>query len=208
MKDKNVIILFFSLVTIFAIFAIIINLDHEDVEKIRSLTYNDYEKTLAKDESPYTLEDIQNSDAAYLLDTDFVITEENVEKVIHDYFSAPTRLFFIVYTSDDFSGNFDWQYKCDDLSVNATFAEIFHNKIIMREEQPECLILTNINSQYFFTNTIGELTVSCSKGFTYIEFTRFAFRGNCFLITKDLTKKMDSTIKESMPYFMEIWNPA
>ena len=154
--------------------------------------------------SPYTIEDVQDSSAAYLLSPDFEITEDNAQKVIYDYFTAPTRLSFTVVSSVKYSDMEETEYVCDDLTANTNFGNMFQNKIIYDTEEDVGVMVTQ-GTCYFFVNDIGEIHLSCIKGRTYIYFQRFAFPNQGFIIEEEIVEEIEGAIENVLPYAMEVF---
>ncbi|MDO4542492.1 MAG: hypothetical protein Q4C00_06685 [Bacillota bacterium] len=115
MKPINRKVKYFVIISAIMVFAIVAVLFLLGVFKSddTDIVVDEYTNNLSKIESPYDWEDITNSESAYLVDPGFEVTESNINSSLRDFFSAPSRL----YIEDT--------YKCDNLTVNAAFGDIF-----------------------------------------------------------------------------------
>ena len=134
----------------------------------------------------------------------FEITEDNAQKVIYDYFTAPTRLSFTVVSSVKYSDMEETEYVCDDLTANTNFGNMFQNKIIYDTEEDVGVMVTQ-GTCYFFVNDIGEIHLSCINGRTYIYFQRFAFPNQGFIIEEEIVEEIEGAIENVLPYAMEVF---
>lgn len=134
----------------------------------------DTEETLDPDtfHFPYEdLPDVEKSDSAYLLDPDFAITEENVSTCIHDYFSAPSILYYNILP---FSYD-ETPFMKDAKAVN--FAKVFRD-VAWKQIPKEEFHGYNVTSDFYFCNAIGIFGVSKAEGATYISFSNNYNSGN------------------------------
>lgn len=106
---------------------------------------------------------VQESDAAYLLDPDFTVTAENFSDCIHDYFAAPSILYYKFFWAPDYV---DRLIK-DKRSVE--FADAFSNLSLSPISKEE---LSGMETDFTFQNAIGFLTLYEYGGALYIEFYR------------------------------------
>ena len=172
------------------------------------------EETLDSDtfHFPYDdLPDVEESDAAYLLDPDFTITAENVSDCIYDYFSAPSILyydiFFFPYDETPFINN----------EKTADFAAVFQD-VTWEQISEEDLFISGIDPNFSFCNAIGVFQVTEAQGATYISFSHnydfvneptFFYANGVHLLSdiietaislEDVSGKTDPNLKDYLDY--------
>ena len=141
------------------------------VASILGLFVIHYRDRLFKEERPnyyYTLyEDlpaIKASDAAYLLNTEFLITSENFTDCAEDYFSAPGVLYFMSTS--------DYTYAIKDCEKASNFGEIFCNVSLTAIQENDYPDYKHYREIYQFYNAIGCIELRSWQENTYLSFSR------------------------------------
>lgn len=132
-----------------------------------SVSETDTEETLKNHDLQKDLPAIEESDAAYLLDLDFAVTNENLSDCLYDYFSAPAVLTYSFKPHNDFYENYEQRRIQGEKTTD--FIEPFRNvsmTLISKENLPNDLI------DFYFKNAIEELTLYEENGTTYFYFCR------------------------------------
>lgn len=169
-----------------------------------------YETTLSATTSPYTPEDMENSNAAYLLDGDFEVTAENLPQCFRDFFAAPSRLYFY----HDFAGYDEIvYYKCDRQESNAAFAAAVKNadftadtpENYSRAEEKYSMKYDGIDKTcraFYFHNDIGNANFIVDENGTCL---RLWLSGgyHCFQSATDLSAALTAATEQALPYAME-----
>lgn len=129
----------------------------------------------------YDLPAVEESASAYLLDPAFAITAENLSDCIHDYFAAPSILYYTFVLSDHDKTLLIQNERTVD------FAAAFHDVSLTQLFGSYPLPLRGkIDSYYCFENAIGVINIWEEQETTYILFTRmndFVQDESCFSIS-------------------------
>lgn len=117
--------------------------------------------------SSYDLPAVEESASAYLLDPAFAITAENLSDCIHDYFAAPSILYYTFVLSDHDETLLIQNERTVD------FADAFCNVSMTQLLESYPLPLRDkIDDYYSFENAIGRIQIWEEQEDTYILFTR------------------------------------
>ncbi|MGI6014256.1 MAG: hypothetical protein ACOX7K_08280 [Oscillospiraceae bacterium] len=107
---------------------------------------------------------VEKSNAAYLLDPNLSINEENIVDCIDDYFSAPS----ILYYSFDLSGHDELLLTQNERATE--FTDVFRNVSMTQLLESYPLPLKGHDNS--FENVIGRITIWEERGDTYMLFSR------------------------------------
>lgn len=160
--------------------------------------------------TPLPCEDLGN--AAYLIDGDFVLNEENMESCLEDFFAAPCPLDFYL---EDEDGKI---YRCDDPALGIKFANALTQgdyTVISMRKYNAAVAHGSIDSTYpeagyeraYFANALGQVSIIIGKDGTYLDFYRAAEKenemnesGRTFFSTTDLFDGLLTVKEEILPY--------
>lgn len=139
---------------------------------------------------------IKNSDAAYLLDEDLKLTEENFYDCLCDYLTAPTMLYF--------ESCFDETRRIQDPEKTKAFAEIFRDLplIPVAKEEP----VHAGRDQYGFMSVIGSLIFYEYDGSTYIclslsgDYAKFRVEGDFISTVNSIGESLRDSSKIIFPF--------
>ena len=145
-----------------------------------------YEKALSKISSPYTDEELAQSDSSYLQDPSFDVTADNFQQCMYDFLAAPARLYY--------GGNYDPWYKCDAPEINIKFAEVFKD-LLLYDVSKEEFNGANPEGHYgedYLRNELGQVTLIYHPDpKTYVAFERGEDAADYFCIDGELSYGID-----------------
>ncbi|MGI6014257.1 MAG: hypothetical protein ACOX7K_08285 [Oscillospiraceae bacterium] len=129
----------------------------------------------------YDLPAVEESDSAYLLNPNFSINADNFSDCLHDYFAAPSILYYTFVLSDHDETLLIQNERTVD------FADAFCNVSMTQLLESYPLPLRDkIDDYYSFENAIGRIQIWEEQEDTYILFTRmndFVQDESCFSIS-------------------------
>jgi len=125
--------------------------------------------------SPLPAEDLGAS--SYLVDADFVLTEDNLIPSLADFFAAPCALDFYLEDADGAI------YRCDDAALNRKFGEVLCSSeydVISMRIYDAVVAHGSVEDPYieasylraYFANALGQVSVIIGKDGTYLDFYR------------------------------------
>lgn len=132
-----------------------------------------------KRESAVTLSPPENGDtgaASYLLETDFVLSEDNLKESLNAFFSSPCVLDFYL-EEEGRSG----VYRCESPEQNRHFAAVFTAadfSVISMRKYDAAVAAGSVDNPYheasyrraYFANEIGQVSLIIGKDGTYLDF--------------------------------------
>lgn len=115
--------------------------------------------------------------AAYLVDEDFSLTEENLIASLTDFFAAPCALDFYLEDEDGAV------WRCDDPDLNRRFGEVLcgaEYRVISMRKYDAVVAHGSVEDPYleasylraYFANGLGQVSLIIGKDGTYIDFYR------------------------------------
>lgn len=158
--------------------------------------------------SPLPVDDL--GAAAYLLEADFALTEENLIASLTDFFAAPCTLDFYLEDQDGAV------YRCDDASLNRKFGEALcgaEYKVISMRKYDAVVAHGSVEDPYleasylrvYFANDLGQVSVIIGKDGTYLDFYRDVEKeremnesGRTFYTSADLFDELEAVKTEIM----------
>ena len=151
-------------------------------------------------------------DAAYLIDENFILNEDNIETCLADFFTAPCPLDF--YLEDEDGGI----YRCTDTEISAQFAQAIQTgdySVISMRIYNAVVAHGSIDSTYpeasykraYFSNALGQVSIIIGKDGTYLDFYRAVPKenemnesGRTFFAPVNIFPKLESLKAEILPY--------
>ena len=150
-------------------------------------------------------------DAAYLIDENFILNEDNIETCLADFFSAPCPLDF--YLEDEDGGI----YRCTDAERNAQFAQAIQTgdySVISMRIYNAVVAHGSIDSTYpeasyeraYFANALGQVSIIIGKDGTYLDFYRAVPKenemnesGRTFFTSENIFPELETVKTELLP---------
>lgn len=154
------------------------------------------------------LSKIAESDMAYLLDDEFILSSDNFTTYFHDYLSAPAMLYF------DYENN---HYRCENSPVAAAFANVITDAVFIEITYDEFSEIAYSYNQYNdmkttypslgFTNIIHSISFVFDSERTYIACFRNMTSPTCFMIEDDLYSDFITVTNMAISVSDAITNP-